>query len=161
MTSSNTPLHAADTPSHSLQVSNAQHQRQPLRFITCTHRTPTPTHESGKQQRWREREQRVSRPPGPAESACQLGKARWKQSHMMAAWVVAKGRCCSRCRPSRLLVNQSCWGGVSVAAQRWDGAETARQRRANKLLLPQSCPKGVEETLSCPVNTDLQRRALT
>lgn len=146
MTSSNTPLRAADTPSHSLQVSDAQHQHQPLHFITHTHteHPPPPPMSQGKQQRWREREQRVSRPPGPAESACQLGKARWKQSHMMAARVVAKGRWCSRCRPSRLLVSQSRWrggwggGGGRSAAMGWCGngqTEKSEQAAAASELL--------------------------
>lgn len=129
----NTPLRCADTPSHSLQVSTAQHQHQPL-YHKHTHAqnlTPPPHPISqGKQQRQRERERRVRRPPVPAESACQLGKARWKQSHMMAALAVAKGRCCSRCRPSLPVLSQPpCVGeGVSVAAQRWDDAEREERR---------------------------------
>lgn len=136
MTSSNTPLRAADTPSHSLQVSNAQHQHQPLHFIT--HTEPPPPHHpppmsQGKQQRWREREQRVGRPPGPAESACQLGKARWKQSHMMAAWAVAEGRCCFAAGPpGSSSVSQSRWGwwgwGLVVGGGVGRGAAMGRCR---------------------------------
>lgn len=50
--------------------------------------------------------------------------------------------------------------GVSVAAQRRDDAERARERGAKELLLPRSGPQRVKETLS-PVNTDLQRSTLT
>lgn len=83
--------------------------------ISTTHtHTDPPAHpmSQGKQQRWRKRARRVGRPPAPAESACQLGKARWKQSHMMAALAVAQGGGCSHCRPSWLVLAQPpCAGG--------------------------------------------------
>lgn len=49
-------------------------------------------------------------------------------------------------------------GWVSVAAQRCDDAERARERRSCCCCY---CPQGLKETLSSPVNTDLQRSALT
>lgn len=68
----------------------------------------------------------------------------------MAARVVAKGRCCSRCRPSRLLVSQSHWGGVGrSAAMGWcrNGQTEKSEQAAAALELPKG--SGGSSQLPC------------
>lgn len=96
------PFHSADTPSthcrSATQLSISTSRLALTLSVTKTHThtqnviSPTAhcTTEpccwaSETAQRREKREIRVWCPPVPEEAACQLGKARWKQSHMMAA----------------------------------------------------------------------------
>lgn len=151
-------LHSADTPSHLLQVSNTHSASAPASLsITHTHTQSNLSHCTTdpywqiKETAYREgNKSRECRPPVPAEAACQLGKARWKQSHMMAAVVVVEGSCCCCCLPSWFLLTQPLYAGRSCStAMRWV-AEITRQRRVRQLLLPQSRLLSVRETPCLP-----------
>lgn len=155
MTSSNAPQRCADTPSHSLQVSNTQHQHQPL-YHTHTHTEPH--HPAAKTERKRESQT----PTCPCGVGVPVGKSQVKTVAHDGSVSGSQGQVLLSlpAPPARPRSASVSGVGVSVAAQRRDDAERARERGAKELLLPRSGPQRVKETLS-PVNTDLQRSTLT
>lgn len=102
MTSSNTPLQTHPSVTAGQQHDSASAVADSSSSQTHTHTSPfsaaallnpaaEPVNNSTDRVADRgnaeQREQREPCPPVPEEAACQLGKARWKQSHMMAAVV--------------------------------------------------------------------------